>query len=380
MSIHSREYDRPLGVNRDGASLRSSITRKDVLSAIVALILVAVSSSIAFRERPWRVPAEPAETVAAAEPTKPAAPSVQRQDALGAPAIIRVNPEPTATPAMPEVRDPATISRSTVASYLPDPALVEKTEAGALPIRSADGRRPFDVYSRPVTTTRGPRVAIVIGGLGVSQTGTQAAIRKLPPEVTLAFATGGNSLGRWMTEARRDNREILLQLPLEPFDYPQVDPGRSTLTLDASADENSTRLHWALARTTNYVGVMNYMGARFTGEADAMAPLMNELGRRGLMYLDDGSAARSLAGELAPAAQAPFARSDATIDATRDRAAILKQLDELEKTARGRGFAVGTGSAFDVTLDTVAAWAQSAAKRGFEIVPISALAADAERR
>ena len=90
-----------------------------------------------------------------------------------------------------------------------------------MPIRAADGRRPVDVYARPWSGARGARVAIVIGGLGVSQTGTQEAIDKLPAEVTLAFAPQGNSIGRWMQAARRKGHEIVMQVPLEPFDYPE---------------------------------------------------------------------------------------------------------------------------------------------------------------
>ncbi|MEP4107111.1 MAG: divergent polysaccharide deacetylase family protein, partial [Nitratireductor sp.] len=45
-----------------------------------------------------------------------------------------------------------------------------------------------------------------------------------------------------------------------------------------------------------------------------------------------------------------------------------------------RGFALGTGSAFDVTVETVASWVAEAKKRGIEIVPVSALAADPEKR
>ena len=88
-------------------------------------------------------------------------------------------------------------------------------------MRGADGRRPVDVYARPWSGARGARVAIVIGGLGLSQTGTQAAIAKLPAEMTLAFAPQGNSIGRWMQEARRKGHEIVMQVPLEPFDYPE---------------------------------------------------------------------------------------------------------------------------------------------------------------
>ena len=222
-------------------------------------------------------------------------------------------------------------------------------------------------------------MAIVIGGLGLSQTGTQAAIAALPPEITLAFAPQGNSLGRWMQEARHEGHEILMQAPLEPFDYPNVNPGRNTLTVEAGPDENLKNLHWALSRTTNYTGVMNYMGGRFVTEPAAMEPFLAELGQRGLLYLDDGSSARSTAPELAAKNRVPFAVGDASIDAVQDRGAILKKLDELEATARAKGFAIGSGSAFDVTVAAVSEWVAEARKRGIEIVPVSAVVTDPER-
>jgi polysaccharide deacetylase 2 family uncharacterized protein YibQ len=175
-------------------------------------------------------------------------------------------------------------------------------------------------------------VAIVVGGLAVSQTGTQAAIEKLPAEVTLAFASGGNSIDRWMQEARRKGHEILMQVPLEPFDYPSVNPGRHTLTVDAGPEENADRLYRSLARTTNYTGVMNYMGGRFVTDGAAMSPFFGELAQRGLMYLDDGSSARSLASDMALRAGVPYASGDTVIDAERERGAILRKLDDAERT------------------------------------------------
>src|SRR5690606_22342870 len=219
----------------------------------------------------------------------------------------------------------------------------------------------------------------IIGGLGVSQTGTQAAIAALPPEVTLAFASGGNSLDRWMQAARQAGHEIVMQVPLEPYDYPQIDPGRNTLTVAAEPAENRDRLYWALSRITNYTGVMNYMGGRFVTSEAAMTPFFAELAKRGLMYLDDGSSARSLASDMARQQGVPYAAGEVAIDGERERGAILAKLDDLERTARAKGFAVGIGSAFDVTVDAVSTWVQEARRRGVEIVPISAVAFDPEK-
>jgi polysaccharide deacetylase 2 family uncharacterized protein YibQ len=388
LSPANNSLDSPLGQSTKARLQRRrlfALSKGGVGLVLAAVVIVAASSVIALRERPFRTPA-PVIAAAAPEPAPPpssnvAAPTLQKQaPTAGGPSIIHVDPDaPRSGGNVVIIRDPSAIGQNLRVAHLPDKALVEASPTGALPIRSADGRRPFDVYARPWSGARGARVVIVIGGLGVSQTGTMEAIDKLPPEVTLAFASQGNSLGRWMQAARQRGHEIVMQVPLEPFDYPNVDPGRNTLTVAARPDENIEALRWSLSRITNYTGVMNYMGARFSADAEAMAPVMEELGRRGLLYLDDGSSARSTAAELAQKTGVPFVAGDATIDATRERGDILKKLDELERIARAKGYAVGTGSAFDVTVDAVASWVEEAKRRGIEIVPVSAVASDPER-
>ncbi|MBQ0711113.1 MULTISPECIES: divergent polysaccharide deacetylase family protein [unclassified Ochrobactrum] len=305
------------------------------------------------------------------------------------PAIIKVTPD--MPPGMPNVSAGAegnvVVVQNTHRSgqdqrvaHLPEPALVEQGPTGPLPVRGADGLRPMDAYAVGWSGARGARIALVIGGLGLSQTGSMEAVDKLPPEVTLGFAPQGNSLQRWMQAARQNGHELVLQLPMEPFDYPRVNPGRNTLTVDDGAKKNEASLLWALSRMTNYAGVMNYMGARFTSETEAFSPVLGEIGRRGLYYLDDGTSARSQADRIAESDAVPFAAADVLIDAAQERGAILDRLDELERIARANGSAIGTGSAFAVTVDAVAEWADEVKKRGIEIVPVSALVRDPERQ
>jgi hypothetical protein len=383
----TKELDRPLGQGwRDRPAERTYRPRaSQVLSAFAVIAIVGAGAGIAMQPDPFRVPdaglassatpehieaASPSTAEQAPAPSRPA--SSDRAEAPG-PSIIKVSPSTEPSPNVIVIRDPSSLGQNLRVAHLPDRALLEQSETGPLPVRGADGRRAADVYARPWSGTRGARIALVIGGLGLSQTGTQDAIARLPSEITLAFAPQGNSLGRWMQVARGEGHEILMQLPLEPFDYPRVNPGRNTLTVEAEPRQNIENLYWALSRTTNYTGVVNYMGARFTSDREAFAPIMRELGERGLSFLDDGSSARSLAEGLAAESDVPYAQGDLVIDQARDRGSILSKLDELEATARARGYAVGSGTAFDVTVDTVAEWAIAVRKRGIEIVPVSAV-------
>ena len=274
----------------------------------------------------------------------------------------------------PLIIEAGRIGQDSRTAAFPNEDLLEDTPEGKIPVIGLDGTRPMDQYARPWSGARGTRVAIVVGGLGLSQTGTQRAIKELPGEVTLAFAASGNSLPRWMQEARRDGHEILLQVPFEPFDYPQNDPGPYTLRTDLSEAKNLAELHRAMAKITNYTGIVNFMGGRFLSDADALEPVMRDVASRGLVFLDDGSSAQSLSGTIAGAVEASHAFADLQLDADLSRESVLKKLDELERIARRNGTAIGIASAFDESVDAIREWCEEAGGRGIEIVGVASLA------
>ena len=289
-------------------------------------------------------------------------------------ATITADPEMIAVP--PDIStadDPATLANA--AGIIPN--LVEQTEAGPIPKMSATGETPFDAYSRPSDTpaTAGgkPLVAIIVSGLGINQDGTLDAINKLPDEVTLAFAPYGKTLDRTVTAARSGGHEVFLEVPLEPFDYPDNDPGPDTLLTGQAPRDNLDKLFHVMSRFEGYVGLINNMGARFTASGADFGPMMEELGSRGLGYIDDGSSNRSLAPQLAQANRVPFSRVDATLDANPARGPILAQLSALVATARTKGFAIGIISALPVSVDTITEWAHGLDAEGVELVPASAL-------
>lgn len=283
-------------------------------------------------------------------------------------------------PASIEVRDLGDMRQSLTVAHIPDEALIEESEYGQLPARAADGRRPFDVYRAAAPSRMGPKVAIVVGGLGISQSGTQSAIQTLPSEVTLAFAANGNSLARWMQEARRSGHELLLQTPMEPVGYPTNDPGENTVTTDQMAAEDFSSLYASLSRMTNYVGVMNYLGGQLTADPRALQPFMSELSRRGLMYLDDGSSSRSVALDLAGMTATPAGGADLVLDDVQDAGEISRRLDQLEQIARTKGSAIGVASAFETSTSVISGWMREAERRGITVAPVSAVVIDPERR
>ena len=188
-------------------------------------------------------------------------------------------------------------------------------------------------------------MAVILSGLGLSSAATEAAIQDLPGEVTLAFQPFADNIQQWIQLSRAAGHEVLLNLPMEPVDFPANDPGPRALFVTLSPDENQDRMRWALSRVSGYVGVVNHMGSRFTTSRDAMQPILAELKARGLLFVDARSAARSVDARLA----------------------------EVEQIARSAGVSIAIGQAFPVTLERVRAWAATLEGKGIALVPISAV-------
>ena len=255
-----------------------------------------------------------------------------------------------------------------------DTRLVENSRHGLIPMVAADGARPSEVYARPLQGGQpsGPRVALIVGGLGSAQAPTAEVLAKMPEPVTLAFAPDGNDLEHLVARARDAGHEVLLQVPMEPLDYPAGNPGSHTLLTSLPAEQNIDRLHWVMSRFHGYVGIGNFTAGRFTASQSALAPVLRETAKRGLIYVDDGSSPRSVAGQIAGANQLPYAKVEIVLDASPKADDIDKALARLEALARERGTAVGLGQASPVTIDRLAKWAKAAAARGIMLVPISA--------
>jgi len=313
-------------------------------------------------------------------PAKPAAPAVEAEKktvtiidgSTGKRQEVNVNQQSAPS-------EPAQKKSELKAEANPDAAIDQRvtdtSRHGPIPKIGADGARPADVYARPVKPQADradqPRIAIVIEGLGIGANGTAEALAKLPAPVTFAFVPYGIDIERWVSRARGEGHEVLLQVGMEPFDYPDNDPGPQTLLTSLTAEHNIDRLHWYLARFQGYVGVTSLMGARFMATGEALSPVIREAGKRGLIFFDDGLSPRSNAAQISGAANVAFAKADAVIDAVPTAAAIDNALARLEAIAKSRGIAVGAAGALPITIARIAEWAKAADARGILLVPVS---------
>lgn len=259
----------------------------------------------------------------------------------------------------------------------PVAGLIEVTSVGQLPRIGAGNKKPSDVYARNtpmgVIHSERPKIAILLGGMGLNPKLTQRAIRELPGDVTFAFAPYGEGLQTQVNKARADGHEVLLQLPMEPVGYPANNPGPKTLLADADKAANLEALHWHMSRFTGYTGITNYMGGRLLATPSALKPVMAEMSKRGLVYLEDASTALTVSEAIAKETRLSERRAQVVIDADPTPQSIAAALELLEGEARANGFAIGTGSGLEVTVDSVKAWAGQLQNKGILLVPVSAM-------
>jgi polysaccharide deacetylase 2 family uncharacterized protein YibQ len=257
------------------------------------------------------------------------------------------------------------------------PAPVEALEEGPrrqrVPRVAEDGRRPWFVYSRPFNRVDPrPRIAIAVADLGLNRLTTDSAINGLPGAITLIF-TAGDSSEAWMNRARNSGHEVLLSVPMEPFDYPANDPGPGTLLSNNLPEENMKRLRDAMAQGKGYVGLTTLTGSRFTSSPEQLRPIMEDVYSRGLLWFDGRLVPLSSAHAVSAAMKVPAVHTDFRVTTDKSRAAADLLFQDAETSARHSGASTVLVYASPMTIQAVKEWVRTLPDRGFALAPISAM-------
>jgi len=309
-------------------------------------------------------PASPVQPLPEPQKAPGAAPATPMQQASGDATAVSiegsVGGDASVDSGMPD--DPAKVA-----------ALVEQSQYGPLPKVGPDGKRPAEVYAAQ-TRYAGKaapgepvRIAILVEGIGLPDGVTMDVIKGLPASVSVACGAYGRNLQEWILKARSAGHEVLLQIPLEPENYPATDPGPHTLLTTLPPEENLKRLQWLMSRYTGYVGLTNHMGAKFEATQASLAPVLEEVKARGLLFVDDGSVKASTGGQIASSIGLDYSVADVQLDGD-----VAKGLAELETLAKQKGSAIGVVSAKPATIKQIADWAAKLEAKGIVLVPVSA--------
>ncbi|WP_377809495.1 divergent polysaccharide deacetylase family protein [Azospirillum sp. A29] len=300
---------------------------------------------------------------AAVPPSPPSLPAVKTE--APAPAQHAADGPEHAVPEKPaqaETRPPAT----TVA-MLPPPVPPTQPPVQAPSGNAALWRR----NALPAEVPQGrPIIAIVIDDMGLDRK-RSSRMAGLHGPLTLSWLPYARDLSVQSKAARANGHELMLHMPMEPS--VKADPGPNALLVSLDKGEIVKRFRAALDSFDGYVGVNNHMGSRFTADRAALAPVLTELHRRGLLWLDSRTTPNSAGIGLAQELKMPWVGRDVFLDNVETVAAVKAQLTKTEQVAKRQGYAVAIGHPHDATIEALASWLPDVQKRGFVLVPVSAV-------
>jgi len=166
-------------------------------------------------------------------------------------------------------------------------------------------------------------------------------------------------------------RQIILHLPLEPYEKFRLEQNTIMTSMDDSNIINTLRHD--LASIANPSGVSNHMGSKATENSRVMRIIFKELKIRNLYFLDSLVSAESTCFDLAYKMRLGFAKRDVFLDNIEEPAYIRGQIYKLKTRARVYGQAIGIGHDRKTTLGVLKEVMPELEKEGYEFVFVSEL-------
>ncbi|MCL2474227.1 MAG: divergent polysaccharide deacetylase family protein [Alphaproteobacteria bacterium] len=264
--------------------------------------------------------------------------------------------------------------RSVVLAPAPSSLVALESPDGTLPIVGRKGETSRQVYARPFDNKdERPRIAFVLTGIGFSKELSDLAAAQISPSVTLAISPHADSPAAWAKKARSSGHEILLEIPVEPFDYPESDPGPGTLLTSMSEQENKDRLLAFLKSAAGYVGLIPSQSSVFLTNPSKFANVLWHLKQRGLLLVYNNLNPSETIESMAFQQGVPVAFMTVKLDDDLSPEGIENAFKELETAALEKGRAVGAASINPLILTMLNDWSKTLADKGIVLAPVSAV-------
>jgi len=202
--------------------------------------------------------------------------------------------------------------------------------------------------TRKLPKDKRPVVAIIIDDFGYDMDLAKRFLT-LDAELTCAVIPHSVYFRQIATLAGEKGREVMLHQPMEPNEYPMIDPGPGALLSSMSPDERIKQLNANIDLIPGVTGVNNHMGSKTTTMSDEMNQVFTVLKKRGLFFVDSRTTAATLSQSSARLFKVPFAERDVFLDHVRKESEIRAQVEHLINIAEAHGKALGIVHPFEYT-------------------------------
>ncbi len=219
----------------------------------------------------------------------------------------------------------------------------------------------FEIYPReeitpfrriPESPATLPKVAIIIDDIGYDRRIAKKFL-SLDAALTLSVLPQSPFRKQILRRAKANGTQIMLHLPMEPIEYPGVNPGPGALLTAMSPEQISQRLRKHLDAMPSVRGVNNHMGSRMTAIPNKMYQILTVLKTRNLFFIDSFTTEESLCRSSARVLQVPFAQRDVFLDHVQTPDSIRRQIRRLIHIANDYGEAIGIGHPHTETYEVL---------------------------
>jgi len=166
---------------------------------------------------------------------------------------------------------------------------------------------------RAADETGPARVALVLYGFG-DDAALASQFFDIPVPFAVALPPATPASGAMFRAARKSGREVVLHLPLEPINYPQVNPGPGAVLVTMSPSEITGLTRRYIDQAGPVAGVANHMGSLATQDMTVMTAVYRELKRRNLPFIHVMPAAGAVCRALAAQLGVSYEEPDAVLD------------------------------------------------------------------
>ena len=228
------------------------------------------------------------------------------------------------------------------------------------------------------TSEQRPKIVVVIDDLGLKHFNSKRAAM-LPGPLTMAYLPYADDLPEQTKFAKAHGHELMVHMPMQPL-RDTADPGPNVLLTVLKKAELMKRIQKNLSAFDGYVGINNHMGSAFTQDQKGLEILMAELQKRDILYLDSRTSATSIAEPTARRYNVATTGRDVFLDHVISEEFITGALQRAEDHALKHGSVIAIGHPHDLTLDALEKWLPTLERKGFELVPITAIMTERDPR
>lgn len=217
-----------------------------------------------------------------------------------------------------------------------------------------------------------PNISILVTGLGLDKEITNNALNKLPNSISLGFLSYSHDF----EYLDISNRDLLMNIPMETYNYFFKDNGPYSLICKLGEANNSQRLNYIISKSSNFNGYYTEAYESFTDDIRDLNFLLKKINKTNkyILYNDPKEIKSFNDVAVKLGMKDKILKVDIIINKSMSEAKFENKLNDLKLIAKAKGHAIAVVNANIYNIDFLEKWIKRVAKSlEYNIVSISDL-------